>query len=349
MTTPYPGPGRAGGPPGPPARPNSWLRRLSWLGILIAGVLTYALFLVVMVATRNLNFFPGLLLVGAVTVPVTVLVFAEEGGRTLPVPTWSVVLTTVVGGLVGVLCAGLLEFNTMQALGAMPMIFVGLIEEACKLLVPVILYLIWRPTDHRGGIVIGVASATGFATLETMGYGFQTLLSAGNIAAVDSALLLRGILSPACHIAWTGATTAMLWRIRGSQHRGRAVFGFIVTYLIAVALHAIWDGSPNLLVHFAVAVIGMVALLIFIHLAHRRRRGAPPAQPYPQPADGRLGQLPAPGPHIQQAPHNQPGPSGRPGPYPQQIPPGPAQQPPPQQPGYGPPDQPGRQSRPPGG
>lgn len=117
--------------------------------------------------------------------------------------------------------------------------------------------------------MIGVASATGFAALETMGYGFQALLSAGNISAVDSTLLLRGFLSPACHIAWTGATTAMLWRTRGSSHRGRAVLGFVITYLIAVVLHAVWDGSSALPVHVAVAGIGLVALLIFIHRAHR--------------------------------------------------------------------------------
>lgn len=267
--------------PGMTARPNSWPRRLSWLGMLLGGILAYALVLVVMLITKNLNFFPALLLIGAVTVPITVLLFAEQGGRTPPVPTWSVVLTAVVGGLVGVLCAGLLEFNTMRTLGTVPMLFIGLIEEASKLVVPIILYLIWRPADRHGGIVIGVASATGFATLETMGYGFQALLSAGNIGAVDSTLLLRGFLSPACHIAWTGASTAMLWRIRGARHRGRAVLAFLITYLIAVVLHALWDGSSALPVHVAVALIGLVALLIFIHRAHRSDHGVLAAAPEP--------------------------------------------------------------------
>lgn len=253
-------------------RATSRLWQLSWVAILVGGILCYALVLWVMIFTQNVNFFPALLLIGSVTVPITVLVFAERGGRTLPVPPWSVVLTAVIGGLVGVLSAGLLEYGTMRELGTVPMIMVGSIEEASKLVVPLILYLIWRPTDPRGGVVIGVASGMGFASLETMGYAFQAVLSTQNIAAAESTLLLRGILSPACHIAWTGATVAMLWRIRSARRRGIAVLLFLVTYLIAVGLHAAWDGSSALAVHIAVAVIGFVALMIFIHLAHYQGR-----------------------------------------------------------------------------
>ena len=89
------------------------------------------------------------------------------------------------------------------------MVFIGLIEEAAKLIVPVALYLLWRPRDARGGVLIGIASGMGFATLETMGYGFQALLS-GGIAAVDQTLLLRALFVPAGHIAWTGRTSRSL-------------------------------------------------------------------------------------------------------------------------------------------
>ena len=251
---------------------NTWLRRLAWIVILVGGVAAYLLVLWAMVSTRNLNFFPALLLIGSITVPMTVLVFAEEGGRFLPVPPWSVIMTAIVGGIVGVVAAGVLEYSTLRQLHTVPMVLIGLIEEASKLIVPLVLYLIWRPTEARGGIVIGVASGMGFATLETMGYGFQALLAAQNLSAVDATLLLRGILSPACHIAWTGLTVAMLWRIRVARHRGAAIGLFVLVYLLASGFHAVWDSSVDLLVHVVIAVIGFVALMIFIFFSHHWRR-----------------------------------------------------------------------------
>lgn len=88
------------------------------------------------------------------------------------------------------IAAGLLEYDTLHRLGALPMVLVAVIEEAAKLIITVILCLLWRPNNPRGGLLIGIASGMGFATLETMGYGFQALL-AGGIAAVDDTLLLR--------------------------------------------------------------------------------------------------------------------------------------------------------------
>ncbi len=75
------------------------------------------------------------------------------------------------------------------------MLFVGLIEEFAKLVVP------WRCSwccarATRAGRRRGGRLGHGFATLETMGYGFQELLRARSIAAVDEELLLRGLLSP---------------------------------------------------------------------------------------------------------------------------------------------------------
>jgi len=248
-----------------------WVQRISWLVVLVFGVAAYLIVLRTMINTENLNLFPALLFIGALTVPLTVLAFALVVGDSSGVPGWAVVTSAVVGGLVGIVAASALEYDTMQRLGALPMLFVGIIEEASKLLVPLLLFVLLRPRDPRGGVIIGIASGMGFAVLETMGYGFQALLSAKSVAAVDGTLLLRALLSPACHIAWTGMTVAMLWRIRSSHHRVRAGFAFLATYLAAVVLHATWDGSSSRIVYIIVAAIGLVVLLIFIFLAHRRR------------------------------------------------------------------------------
>lgn len=257
------------------------LRRLTWLAILVLGVVSYVVVLDTMVGTENINFFPSLLLIGSITVPMSVLVFADEGGRLPPIRAPLVAFVAIVGGIAGTVTAGLLEYDALRRLGALPMITVGLVEEAAKLLVPFLVFLVVRPHDPRPGVVIGIASGMGFATLETMGYGFQTLLAARSIAAVDDTLLLRALLSPACHIAWTGMTVAMLWRIPSARRRGRALLAFVGTFLAAVVLHVLWDGSTSTVVHVVVATAGVVVLLWFVHVAHRRtpRRAQPVAAP----------------------------------------------------------------------
>ena len=245
------------------------LVRLSWTAVLVVGVAAYLLVLRTLVGTENLNFVPSLLLLGSAVVPATVLTFAATGGRRVVVGAGLLALVAIVGGIIGTVAAGTLEYDTLQRLGTVPMLFVGLIEESAKLIVPLAVLLFVRHRDPRAGVVIGVASGMGFATLETMGYGFNALLSSRSLAAVDQTLLLRALLSPAGHVAWTGLTTAALWAIASSAHKGRAVVRALLTFLAAVLLHAAWDGFNSLIVHVLVGGLSVVALLIAIRRAHR--------------------------------------------------------------------------------
>jgi len=250
-------------------QPPSVGRRLLWLWILIVGVLSYLLVLRTLVVTQNPNFIPSLLLPGSVVVPASVLAYAASGRRML-VPAGTVALVAVLGGVLGTVAAGTLEYDALHRLGALPMIAVGLIEETAKLVVPLVVLIITRPRSPEAGVIIGVASGTGFATLETMGYGFSALLASGNVAAVDETLLLRGLLSPAGHVAWTGLTTAALWSVASSRRKGPAVVRATGVFVAAVLLHAAWDGFNSLWVHVVVGGVSFVALLLTIRAAHRR-------------------------------------------------------------------------------
>ena len=259
---------------GPP-RQRTWVRRFAWVGVLAVGVASYLMVLQAMLSTGNPSYFPSLLLIGSITVPVATLVFAAAGGRTVvPTSTAAVVFTAVIGGVIGTVAAGTVEYGTLRNLATVPMLAVGFIEETAKLVVPLLVFLWLRRRDQREGLLIGIASGMGFATLETMGYGFQVLLAAHSIAAVDTTLLVRALLSPAGHIAWTGMTVAMLWRTRTAAHRGWAVAAFLGTFLAAVGLHAAWDSTTSTTVRAVVAGLGLIALLVFVHRAHREP-GAP--------------------------------------------------------------------------
>jgi RsiW-degrading membrane proteinase PrsW (M82 family) len=257
---------------------RSRIHRLTWIAVLVLGVAAYLLVLRTAVATQNVNFIPSLLLLGSAVVPGTVLTFAATGGRRIVVSSGLLALVAVLGGIIGTVAAGTLEYDALRQLGALPMLFVGLIEEAAKLVVPLLVILVSRYRGAAAGVVIGVASGMGFATLETMGYGFTALLKSGTLTALDSTLLLRALLAPAGHVAWTGMTAAALFAIGTSAVKGRAFFRFVLTFIGAVLLHAAWDGSNSLIVHVLVAVVSVTGLLVVIH----RTRTSPGTQaPYP--------------------------------------------------------------------
>jgi RsiW-degrading membrane proteinase PrsW (M82 family) len=252
-----------------PSRARRLLWRLSWLWVLIAGVAAYLLLLRTLLVTKNPNFFPSLILLGSIVVPAAVLTFAATGGRHgIKVNAGIVTFTVIAGGILGTVAAGTLEYDTLRALDALPMIMVALIEEASKILVPAAVLLINRRLRWPAAVVLGVASGTGFATLETMGYGFTALLS-GGLAALDETLLLRALLAPAGHVAWTGLSMGAIGRIRGSSHRTRATFVAVGVFVAVVILHAVWDASSSSVVRVVVALLSFIALMLTLVAARR--------------------------------------------------------------------------------
>jgi RsiW-degrading membrane proteinase PrsW (M82 family) len=115
--------------------------------------------------------------------------------------------------------------------------------------------------------VLGVATAAGFAALETMGYGFVSLLgSKGNLGVLDEVLLVRGLSSPCGHMSWTGLVCAVLWRERLKM--GHAALNWRVggAFLTAVVLHALWDTFASLRSTTVVGFLGEVFLSVLVAL-----------------------------------------------------------------------------------
>ncbi|WP_327638977.1 PrsW family intramembrane metalloprotease [Kribbella sp. NBC_00482] len=256
------------------------VRRWGWLGTFVIGGGLYLAVLAVLTDTGNPNLFPTMILLGALVVPLTFVTFAagRSGRWLIDGPTLGGCL--LFGGVVGVVVAGLLEYDAMRRLGTLPMVGVGLIEEAAKLVVPAILVVFFGHryrTSIGRGIVIGVAVGTGFAVLETMGYAFVALLqSNGNVGAAEQTLFIRGLLSPAGHAAWTGLTCWGLWRFV-LEPTGKRFAGFLGMYALAVALHSTWDGIGGRITYAVVGAISIGLLLYGLRRAQRADTVAVPA------------------------------------------------------------------------
>ncbi len=255
---------------------NPLWRRWSWLAVLVVGVALYVLVLSTMVRTKNTNFVPAMILLGATVVPATFLTFVQGRSGEWQVPPSVLAMAAFFGGVIGVVVAGRLEYDALRDLGGLPMVFVAIIEESAKVVVPLAILLLWRGRRRRvgDGLVIGVASGMGFAALETMGYAFNALLaSKGNIGAVEQTLFLRGLMSPAAHIAWTGITCGALWAFAAAPS-GKRALTLAATFAIAITLHTLWDSFAAILVYVVLGVISLGWLLLAMHRYRVRDLGS---------------------------------------------------------------------------
>jgi len=88
-----------------------------------------------LVATQNPNLVPTAILLGAAVVPAAFVTFISGRRRQYAVGGVAFAASAFLGGVIGLVVAGTVEFDVQRDLGALPMIGVGLIEETSKLIV----------------------------------------------------------------------------------------------------------------------------------------------------------------------------------------------------------------------
>jgi RsiW-degrading membrane proteinase PrsW (M82 family) len=239
-----------------PAAQRALALRRPWVQTLLGGLALWVILDWATLASKNINLVPSLILLGACLGPVTFVVYVYERVRDVPWP--ALLQCFVVGGILGVTAASILEYRTLLEYGALPTIAIGLIEETSKLLVPLVIFAVARYRREADGLLIGVASGMGFAAFESMGYGLTALLAShGHIGSVEQVLFTRTVLAPAGHAAWTGLICAALWRAR--ERRTWVIFP--LAFVVAVTLHALWDSvaSSYGLIPIALVSYGLLA------------------------------------------------------------------------------------------
>ncbi len=242
-------------------------RRWGWVAVLLVGLLLFWLIHSALISTQNPNLIPALIFFGAALVPSAFVAFVAGRRLDFGAGMGVVAVTALAGGAIGVTTAGFLEYRTLRLLDVLPMVAVGVIEEAAKLIVPALLLLVLRDRHPGDGLLIGVASGAGFAVFETMGYAFVELVNSnGDLSAVDDLLVWRGLLSPAAHMAWTGLTAAALWSAAAHGWRRRSTALFVSVYAVAVTLHTLWDTLDS---DIAYGVLAAISLSLLVYATHR--------------------------------------------------------------------------------
>ena len=114
-----------------------------WLQILLVGILLFIITEQTLRITNNPNFFPTVILLGAFTIPVAFVAYFYEHVRDRDISLPLLTTCFLVGGILGLVAAGVLEYGTLSNLGILGLFGVGLIEESVKLIFPIIIN-VWK-------------------------------------------------------------------------------------------------------------------------------------------------------------------------------------------------------------
>jgi protease PrsW len=106
------------------------LLRRRWLQIFASGLILLFLVERALIATSSPNYVPSLILLGAFLVPVTFVTYLYERLPNWDVPLPALGVCLLWGGVLGTVVAGTLEYDLAKALGFLPKLAIGLIEES---------------------------------------------------------------------------------------------------------------------------------------------------------------------------------------------------------------------------
>lgn len=230
----------------------------AWRTVLLAGLGLWAVSTATLVATDDLILLPAVVLLGSFLVPVACVFWLLDHGHHTTLSPGRLLAGFFVAGVLGLMAAAALETWLLPE-RLVPNLWVGLIEEAVKLVG--LVAVAWGLPSYRvrDGLILGATVGLGFASFESAGYTLNAGFSTGDgFSARDlvSEELLRAAIAPVGHGVWTGLVGAALFRASRGRARPRVDVWVIATYLVASGLHALWDASSNAAVVVCVLVAG---------------------------------------------------------------------------------------------
>jgi RsiW-degrading membrane proteinase PrsW (M82 family) len=223
---------------------------LSWQQVFVVGLILWLASVLVTGFTGNLNMIPTVILLGSFLIPATAVVWYLDHYQSAELNPWWVLSAFLVGGVLGVLAASILEALLLGD-GLLAYLGVGFLEELAKLIALLVVARGITRHNVRDGVVLGAAVGFGFAALESSGYAFNALLvregtgvrlSLGSLVFTE---LLRGILAPVGHGLWTGILGGVLFGASRNGHL-RITASVIGTYVLVSLLHGVWDSMRSI-------------------------------------------------------------------------------------------------------
>ena len=246
--------------------PHPWLYSRVFLMFGIA----FALLWVCCDMFGNPNALPGMIVVGAFTVPLSTMILFLEVNAWKNVSLYKVIQTFLVGGCASlVMTLFLFSIVGSHELDFFGAFLTGVVEE------------------------IGKVVGAGFAAFESAGYALQPVIqffqnsgyyaaygqqldASAMMEAINQSIFLRGFLAPGGHVTWaaiSGAALVIAAKAKGKIDTSLFSDGkFLRLFLIPVVLHGTWDsplsaiGIKFYMVPIALTIIVWIVVLILINM-----------------------------------------------------------------------------------
>lgn len=262
---------------------TGWPRPWFFMRVLAFMLAVYFLFSKTIENFSNPHDLPGLMIFGALAVPLATVVLFWELNTPRNVSFMQILMMIAFGGVVSLLVLEIVA--RLSNLGWMGALSPGITEEIAKLLTVILVVRSVRYKYILNGMVFGAAVGAGFAAFETAGYAFydgyltRFMLTVVNnpeyVAKIITAfkhdpnnlqilkagaytlgkygydwtfnmIELRSYLAPFGHIAWTAIAAGAFWRVKGGDlFRFKMLVdpAFVRTLLVPVILHTTWDSD----------------------------------------------------------------------------------------------------------
>ncbi len=239
-----------------------------WLKVLVGGLILWALTVAVLWSTQVTTLVPDVIFVGSFLSPAVFAVWVFErqeysgaapDGQSSALAIPRLVAAFVVGGLVGVTMAALIETIVLNHI---PSILwfdgVAVIEETIKIVIVWWLARGLKTYLLRDGMLLGACVGFGFAAFETSGYAFNALIQANDkdILSIVETQLVRGLLTPVGHGLWTALLAGALFAAASKTGKLHISWSVVGWWFTVVVLHSLWDASSGLAVVFTLLSTG---------------------------------------------------------------------------------------------
>ncbi len=255
---------------------EEWGKPWVFSRVFLAFAITFAALWVLSSVFENTLAIPGLIFIGALTVPLTGLFFFFESNAFKNISLFEVLKMFFVGGVISLLSTMVLynfiSFSDEYYLfGSMTIIdagLVGIVEETGKSIIIVYFINKYKTNKILNGLLIGGAIGAGFAMFESAGYILN--YSEGLESTLISMVFIRAWTAIGSHLVWSaiiGAAIVIAKESKNFEFSNIKDKRFLFFFTASVVLHSLWDTSFSLFGSYMfkyVALIIIVWLLVFI-------------------------------------------------------------------------------------